>query len=170
MMTHIAMNASFTVIFLNLYSQFSNVATTNHVLFLISNFKAIVAVKKNDCRVIVRNAASHSPAATEKITRLFLCFHSCFLIQKQATRKFFQPLYQSIFYFRLILAGATKVYSILTHGIFSGPALSRIKNAAFEAVVVTNTTPQDEHMQQTNKIKVGSIACCIIELFTVFTI
>ena len=61
-------------------------------------------------------------------------------------------------------AGATKVYAILTHGIFSGPALQRlecyeftnwddlfwfhvyfnfrINNACFEAVVVTNTIPQ----------------------------
>ncbi|PSN41929.1 Ribose-phosphate pyrophosphokinase 1 [Blattella germanica] len=36
---------------------------------------------------------------------------------------------------RLLEAGATKVYAILTHGIFSGPAISRINNACFEAVV-----------------------------------
>uniref|UniRef100_A0A452TFD4 ribose-phosphate diphosphokinase n=1 Tax=Ursus maritimus TaxID=29073 RepID=A0A452TFD4_URSMA len=34
---------------------------------------------------------------------------------------------------KLLSAGATKVYAILTHGIFSGPAISRINNAAFEA-------------------------------------
>ena len=39
-------------------------------------------------------------------------------------------------------AGAVKVYAILTHGIFSGPAVSRISDACFEAVVVTNTIPQ----------------------------
>ncbi|MEE6509828.1 hypothetical protein FKM82_028076 [Ascaphus truei] len=37
---------------------------------------------------------------------------------------------------KLLSAGATKVYAILTHGIFSGPAISRINNAAFEAVVI----------------------------------
>ena len=59
-------------------------------------------------------------------------------------------------FIRLLNAGANKVFAILTHGIFSGPALTRIKNANFEAVVVTNTTPQEDHMQQTNKIKVRS--------------
>lgn len=58
--------------------------------------------------------------------------------------------------FRLISAGATKVYAILTHGIFSGPAISRINNACFEAVVVTNTIPQEEKMKHCPKIQVGS--------------
>lgn len=51
-------------------------------------------------------------------------------------------------------AGATKTYAILTHGIFSGPAISRINNACFEAVVVTNTIPQEEHMKECAKIQV----------------
>lgn len=54
-------------------------------------------------------------------------------------------------------AGATKVYAILTHGILSGPAISRINNACFEAVVVTNTIPQDEHMKDCPKVRVGVI-------------
>lgn len=56
--------------------------------------------------------------------------------------------------FRLTEAGATKVYAILTHGIFSGPAISRINNACFEAVVVTNTIPQDGHMKECPRIRV----------------
>jgi len=48
-----------------------------------------------------------------------------------------------------------QVYAILTHGIFSGPAISRINNACFEAVVVTNTIPQDGHMRDCPKIQVG---------------
>lgn len=59
---------------------------------------------------------------------------------------------------KLMEAGATKVYAILTHGIFSGPAISRINNACFEAVVVTNTIPQDGHMRDCTKIQV-SILC-----------
>lgn len=55
---------------------------------------------------------------------------------------------------KLLEAGATKVYAILTHGIFSGPAISRINNACFEAVVVTNTIPQDGHMRDCPKIQV----------------
>lgn len=59
------------------------------------------------------------------------------------------------FFFRLMEAGATKVYAILTHGIFSGPAVSRINNACFEAVVVTNTIPQEQHMKDCPKIRVS---------------
>jgi len=51
-------------------------------------------------------------------------------------------------------AGASKVYAICTHGIFSGPAISRINNSPFEAVVVTNTIPQEENMKNSNKIQV----------------
>lgn len=54
----------------------------------------------------------------------------------------------------MIEAGALKVYAILTHGIFSGPAISRINNAPFEAVVVTNTIPQEEKMKACPKIQV----------------
>lgn len=61
---------------------------------------------------------------------------------------FFLPL------FRLQDAGAAKVYAILTHGIFSGPALRRIEESDLEAVVVTNTIPQDSKMQNCAKIKV----------------
>ena len=46
---------------------------------------------------------------------------------------------------KLFSAGATKVYAILTHGIFSGPAISRINNAAFDAVVVINTVPRGQN-------------------------
>lgn len=59
---------------------------------------------------------------------------------------------------KLLEAGATKVYAILTHGIFSGPAISRINNACFEAVVVTNTIPQDGHMKDCPKIQVIDVS------------
>uniref|UniRef100_A0A674MPF8 Phosphoribosyl pyrophosphate synthetase 1B n=2 Tax=Tetraodontidae TaxID=31031 RepID=A0A674MPF8_TAKRU len=65
--------------------------------------------------------------------------------------------------FRLISAGATKVYAILTHGIFSGPAISRINNACFEAVVVTNTIPQEEKMNHCPKIQVIDISMILAE-------
>lgn len=56
---------------------------------------------------------------------------------------------------RLITVGATKVYAICTHGILSGPALERIASSALEAVVVTNTVPQEAKVQICSKIKVG---------------
>lgn len=40
---------------------------------------------------------------------------------------------------KLFSAGATRVYAILTHGIYSGLAITHINSAGFEAVVVTNT-------------------------------
>jgi ribose-phosphate pyrophosphokinase len=57
-------------------------------------------------------------------------------------------------FYRLLSAGASKVYAICSHGIFSGPAISRINNSPFEAVVVTNTIPQEENMKNSNKIQV----------------
>lgn len=41
--------------------------------------------------------------------------------------------------------GATKIYALLTHGVFSGDAISRIKASAIDKVVVTNSVPQEEH-------------------------
>uniref|UniRef100_A0A671M7T0 Ribose-phosphate pyrophosphokinase 1 n=1 Tax=Sinocyclocheilus anshuiensis TaxID=1608454 RepID=A0A671M7T0_9TELE len=64
---------------------------------------------------------------------------------------------------KLISAGAVKVYAILTHGIFSGPAISRINNACFEAVVVTNTIPQEEKMKHCPKIQVIDISMILAE-------
>ncbi|KAK2856960.1 hypothetical protein Q5P01_005695 [Channa striata] len=64
---------------------------------------------------------------------------------------------------KLIDAGAVKVYAILTHGIFSGPAISRINNAPFEAVVVTNTIPQEEKMKACPKIQVIDISMILAE-------
>ncbi|GLV45562.1 Phosphoribosyl pyrophosphate synthetase [Carabus blaptoides fortunei] len=64
---------------------------------------------------------------------------------------------------KLLEAGATKVYAILTHGIFSGPAISRINNACFEAVVVTNTIPQDEHMKDCSKIQCIDVSMMFAE-------
>ncbi|XP_069584807.1 ribose-phosphate pyrophosphokinase 1 isoform X2 [Ranitomeya imitator] len=64
---------------------------------------------------------------------------------------------------RLLSAGAVKVYAILTHGIFSGPAISRINNACFEAVVVTNTIPQEEKIRHCQKIQVIDISMILAE-------
>ncbi|XP_076312270.1 ribose-phosphate pyrophosphokinase 2 isoform X2 [Tachypleus tridentatus] len=64
---------------------------------------------------------------------------------------------------KLTQAGARKVYAILTHGIFSGPAISRINNACFEAVVVTNSIPQEEHMKECLKIQCIDISMILAE-------
>jgi len=64
---------------------------------------------------------------------------------------------------KLMEAGATKVYAILTHGVLSGGAVSRINNSCFEAVVVTNTIPQGEHMEQCNKIRLIDVSLMFAE-------
>lgn len=62
---------------------------------------------------------------------------------------------------RLLEAGATKVYAICTHGILSGPACSRINSSMFEAVVVTNTIPQDEKLKNCAKLQVSNGSPCV---------
>lgn len=41
--------------------------------------------------------------------------------------------------------GAIKVYAIITHGIFSGDAIERVKASAIDKIITTNTAPQQEH-------------------------
>ncbi|KAK7834362.1 hypothetical protein U0070_017548 [Myodes glareolus] len=66
---------------------------------------------------------------------------------------------------RTVLVGDVKdqFYAILTHGIFSGPAISRINNACFEAVVVTNIIPQEEKMKHCSKSQVIDISMILTE-------
>ncbi|KAK7206539.1 phosphoribosyltransferase-like protein [Myxozyma melibiosi] len=47
--------------------------------------------------------------------------------------------------------GATKVFAIITHGIFSGDAIQRIQASALDKVITTNSAPQLE-----NKMMLGS--------------
>lgn len=65
---------------------------------------------------------------------------------------------------KLLSAGATKVYAVLTHGIFSGPAISRINNVTFKAVVVTNTIPQEDKMRHCPQIQVIDISMILAEV------
>jgi len=64
---------------------------------------------------------------------------------------------------KLVEDGAVKIYAILTHGIFSGEALTRINNSPFEAVVVTNTIPQDKNMIACSKIQVIDVSMMFAE-------
>jgi ribose-phosphate pyrophosphokinase len=54
----------------------------------------------------------------------------------------------------LLSAGSTRVHAVLIHGIFSGPTISRIDNACFEAVVVPNTIPQEDKMKHCSRVQV----------------
>ncbi|KAL2019114.1 hypothetical protein VTK56DRAFT_10065 [Thermocarpiscus australiensis] len=44
--------------------------------------------------------------------------------------------------------GATTIYAMVTHGVFSGDAINRINASAIDKLVVTNSVPQDEHKAQ----------------------
>lgn len=64
---------------------------------------------------------------------------------------------------KLLEAGATKIYAILSHGIFSGEGLTRINTTNFEAVVVTNTLPQHKQMELCSKIKCIDVSMIFAE-------
>jgi len=53
--------------------------------------------------------------------------------------------------------GATDVWAMATHGVLSGPAIDRLKNAPIDRVVITNTLPLPPE-KQLDKIEVLSVA------------
>ena len=59
--------------------------------------------------------------------------------------------------------GAVSVRIAATHGIFSDPALDRIKNAALDEVIVTNTIPVSSDIQELDNVQVLSIAPILAE-------
>ena len=61
-------------------------------------------------------------------------------------------------FFRLKEAGATQIYAILTHGVFSRDALEKINNSVFENVVVTNTICQEENLKKCPNLRVIDVA------------
>lgn len=60
-------------------------------------------------------------------------------------------------------AGAKKVYAILTHGVFAGNAIEKINNSKLEAIVVTNTIPQEKNMKLCPKIQTIDISVMLAE-------
>ncbi len=59
-------------------------------------------------------------------------------------------------------AGAGRVLAAATHGVFSGPAIDRIKNSEIEKVVVTDTLPLPSE-KQIDKIEQLSVAPIIAD-------
>lgn len=59
--------------------------------------------------------------------------------------------------------GATKVYALLTHGVFSGDAIARINASAIDRVVVTNSVPQEEHRRLCPKLEVLEVGSVFAE-------
>ena len=56
--------------------------------------------------------------------------------------------------FRLKQGGAAKVYAVCTHGIFSGPALSRLNSSEFACITATNSMPQEKNMLSCDRLQV----------------
>ncbi|HEX6221633.1 MAG TPA: ribose-phosphate diphosphokinase [Acidimicrobiia bacterium] len=59
--------------------------------------------------------------------------------------------------------GAKSVRIASTHGVFSDPALDRIKNAPIEEIIVTNTLPVSSDIQSLDNVTVLSIAPILAE-------
>ena len=55
-------------------------------------------------------------------------------------------------------AGAEAVFACCTHPVLSGPEIERVRGSVLEELVVTNSIPLRPEAQQTDKIKVLSIA------------
>jgi ribose-phosphate pyrophosphokinase len=62
----------------------------------------------------------------------------------------------------LLASGASRVTAAATHGVFSGPAIDRLKNAPIDEVVITNTLPLPEE-KRLDKIVVLSIAAILAD-------
>ena len=54
--------------------------------------------------------------------------------------------------------GARRVLAAGVHGVLSGPALQRINDSPLEQVLITNTTPLEEKLSRSRKLKALSVA------------
>jgi len=63
---------------------------------------------------------------------------------------------------QLVEKGASAVYAACTHGVFSGPAIDRLKNSVLEKIVITNTLPLPPE-KQIDKIEVLSASGIIAD-------
>ncbi|SPJ78557.1 probable PRS5 - ribose-phosphate pyrophosphokinases [Fusarium torulosum] len=54
--------------------------------------------------------------------------------------------------------GASQVYALVTHGVFSGDSIARINASAIDKMLVTNSVPQEEHRRLCPKLDVLDIS------------
>ena len=57
--------------------------------------------------------------------------------------------------------GARDVYVCASHGLFSGPAIERLKTAPISEIIITDTIPQKDHGLE--NLKVLSVAPCWVK-------
>ncbi|MBP7110413.1 MAG: ribose-phosphate pyrophosphokinase [Firmicutes bacterium] len=62
----------------------------------------------------------------------------------------------------LLHEGATEVYAVCSHGVLSGPAISRITGSSLKQLVITNSLPRDSS-SPCDKIKVLSVGNMMAE-------
>ncbi|KAH8328060.1 hypothetical protein KR067_003561 [Drosophila pandora] len=55
-------------------------------------------------------------------------------------------------------SGALKIYALVTHGIFTGNAVQKLNDSAFDLVVCTNSVPQSSDLTTNPKFRVINIA------------
>jgi ribose-phosphate pyrophosphokinase len=58
----------------------------------------------------------------------------------------------------LAARGAQRIFAAGVHGILSGPALQRIEQSQLELVLITNTTPVEEKLAKSSKLRALSVA------------
>jgi ribose-phosphate pyrophosphokinase len=59
--------------------------------------------------------------------------------------------------------GAKRVLAAGVHGVLSGPALQRIAQSPVEAVLITNTTPLDEKLSRSQKLRPLTVSALLGE-------
>ncbi|KAJ2856486.1 ribose-phosphate pyrophosphokinase [Coemansia erecta] len=60
--------------------------------------------------------------------------------------------------------GASEIYAIAIHGVFSGPALEIINKSPVDVVACTNTVPQEDFLKQCPKLRTIDIAPMLAEI------
>lgn len=54
--------------------------------------------------------------------------------------------------------GATKIYALITHAVLSGDAVERIQQSYLDHVIVSDSVPQDKHIQKCSKFLILPVA------------
>lgn len=60
-------------------------------------------------------------------------------------------------------AGASKIYAFATHGVLAGDAIEKINKSSLEALVVTNTIPQENRKKTCPKLQTIDISVMLAE-------
>lgn len=60
--------------------------------------------------------------------------------------------------------GAAKVYALISHGILSGDAITRLDQSPIDTIAVTNTLPQEEHLALSPKLQVLEVGHVFAEV------